>query len=194
MTNTGNVALNKVSITDPLKGIIMTGGSIDLAVGQEDTTSFSGVYSILQSDINSGSISNQAEVSGTSTNGVLVKDKSDYGSVANDNPTVLSISGCVIKIFNAISMNGDKMNELFYIQGLECYPDNVVEIYNRWGVLVYQGDHYDNINVVFKGFSEGRTTVKDSDKLPEGTYYYILKYKDSESNAHQQAGYLFLTK
>ncbi|WP_374172412.1 gliding motility-associated C-terminal domain-containing protein [Flavobacterium tructae] len=194
VTNTGNVALTKVSVRDPLTGIIMTGGAIDLAVGQVDSASFTGVYSIMQSDINLGSISNQAEVSGISTNGVLVKDKSDYGSVVDDKPTVLPISGCVIKVFNAISMNSDKMNELFYIQGIECYPDNVVEIYNRWGVLVYQGNHYDNLNVVFRGFSDGRATVKDTDGLPEGTYYYILKYKNSESKTHQLAGYLFLTK
>ncbi|MET3020778.1 gliding motility-associated C-terminal domain-containing protein, partial [Flavobacterium hydatis] len=194
VTNTGNVALTKILVEDPLTGIIMTGNSIDLEVGEEDITSFVGVYSLSQSDINSGSISNQAIVTGTSPNGILVKDKSDYGSVFDDNPTVLPISGCSIKVFNAISLNGDKMNELFYIQGLECYPDNVVEIYNRWGVLVYEGNHYNNVNIAFKGFSEGRVTIKNSDKLPEGTYYYILKYKDSEFNTHQKTGYLYLSK
>ncbi|TRX31210.1 DUF11 domain-containing protein, partial [Flavobacterium sp. ZT3R18] len=194
VTNTGNVALTNVFIVDPLTGVTMTGGPINLAVGQEDTTSFTGIYSIVQADINLGSISNQAEVYGTSPDNSVVKDKSDNSSVVDDSPTVLPISGCVIKVFNAISPNGDKENERFYIQGLECYPDNTVEIYNRWGVLVFEREHYNNDDVVFKGFSEGRVTVKDADGLPEGTYYYVLKYKDGESNAHQQAGYLYLSK
>lgn len=172
----------------------MSGGPINLAVDEEDTTSFTGTYSIVQADINSGSISNQAEVFGTSPDNIVVKDKSDDSSVLGDKPTVLPITGCVIKVFNAVSPNGDKKNERFYIEGLECYPDNRVEIFNRWGVLVFEGDHYDNVNVVFKGFSEGRVTVKDADGLPEGTYYYVLKYKDGQSNAHQQAGYLYLSK
>jgi gliding motility-associated-like protein/uncharacterized repeat protein (TIGR01451 family) len=194
VTNTGNVALTNVFVVDPLTGVTMTGGPINLAVGQQDTTSFTGIYTIVQADINLGSISNQAEVSGTSPDNIVVKDKSDSSSVVDDTPTVLPISGCVIKIFNAISPNGDKKNERFYIQGLECYPDNTVEIYNRWGVLVYERDHYDNVNVVFRGISEGRVTVTSSEGLPVGTYYYVLKYKDSASNAHQQAGYLYLSK
>ncbi|OXA93880.1 hypothetical protein B0A75_20080, partial [Flavobacterium oncorhynchi] len=194
VTNTGNVALTNVYIVDPLIGITMTGGPIYLAVGEEDTTSFTGIYSIVQADINLGSISNQAEVFGTSPDHIVVKDKSDDSSVLGDKPTVLPISGCVIKVFNAISPNEDKKNERFYIQGIECYPDNRVEIYNRWGVLVFEREHYDNVNTVFRGFSEGRTTIKSTEGLPEGTYYYVLKYKDNESNMYQQAGYLYLSK
>ncbi|WP_124020460.1 DUF7507 domain-containing protein, partial [Flavobacterium tructae] len=194
VTNTGNVALTNVYIVDPLTGITMTGGPINLAVGEEDNTSFTGTYSIVQADINSGSISNQAEVFGTSPDHIEVKDKSDDSSVLGDKPTVLSLQGCVIKVYNAVSINGDSKNERFYIQGLECYPDNTVQIFNRWGVLVFDRDHYNNNDIVFRGISEGRVTIKDSDGLPEGTYYYIIKYKDNQSNPHQEAGYLYLTK
>ncbi|WP_264529716.1 choice-of-anchor L domain-containing protein [Flavobacterium sp. N502540] len=194
VTNTGNVALTNVYIVDPLTGITMTGGPINLGVGEEDNTSFTGTYSILQADINAGSISNQAEVFGTSPDHIVVKDKSDDSSVEGDKPTVLSLQGCVIKVFNAVSINGDSKNERFYIQGLECYPDNTVQIFNRWGVLVFDRDHYNNNDIVFRGISEGRVTIKDSDGLPEGTYYYIIKYKDNQSNPHQEAGYLYLTK
>ncbi|WP_374172416.1 choice-of-anchor L domain-containing protein [Flavobacterium tructae] len=194
VTNTGNVALTNVYIVDPLTGITMTGGPINLGVGEEDNTSFTGTYSIVQADINAGSISNQAEVFGTSPDHIVVKDKSDDSSVEGDKPTVLSLQGCVIKVFNAVSINGDSKNERFYIQGLECYPDNTVQIFNRWGVLVFDRDHYNNNDIVFRGISEGRVTIKDSDGLPEGTYYYIIKYKDNQSNPHQEAGYLYLTK
>ena len=37
-------------------------------------------------------------------------------------------------------------------------------------------------------------TVKQSDGLPVGTYFYILKYKDSGSNQHELSGYLYINK
>ncbi|CAA9199694.1 hypothetical protein FLA105534_02720 [Flavobacterium bizetiae] len=194
ITNTGNVRLSNITITDPLPGIVMTGGPISLAPGESDSATFKGTYALKQSDINSGKVSNQAFVTGQNPLGVIVNDASDDTDNSGNNPTVLAIQGCVIKIFNAMSPNGDAKNERFYIQGLECYPDNRVEIYNRWGVLVFERENYNNEERAFRGISEGRTTVKQSDGLPVGTYYYILKYKDSDSNAHQEAGYLYLSK
>uniref|UniRef100_UPI0004936129 Ig-like domain-containing protein n=1 Tax=Flavobacterium sp. KJJ TaxID=1270193 RepID=UPI0004936129 len=192
--NTGNVDLENILVADPLPGIVMSGSSINLAVGQNDDSSFTGNYTLTQADVNAGSISNQATVSGLSKSGIIVFDKSDSDDLGGDKPTVLELSGCVIKVFNAVSANGDSKNERFYIQGLECYPENTVQIYNRWGVIVFERDHYNNNDVAFRGFSEGRVTIKESNGLPEGTYYYVLKYKDAQSNPHEQAGYLYLTK
>jgi hypothetical protein len=42
-------------------------------------------------------------------------------------------------VHNAFSPNGDGVNEMFTIDNIDdtiCYPENTVEIYNRWGVLV----------------------------------------------------------
>ncbi|MDA6070392.1 gliding motility-associated C-terminal domain-containing protein [Flavobacterium sp. AC] len=192
--NTGNVRLKEVTIKDPLPGIEMTGGPISLSPGETDSTTFKGVYVLKQSDINAKNVSNQAIVTAVNPLGITVRDASDDNNIDGDNPTVLAIEGCIIKVFNAISPNGDSKNERFYIQGLECYPENTIEIYNRWGVLVFERDHYNNEERAFRGMSEGRTTVKKSDGLPVGTYYYILKYKDSDSNGHQEAGYLYLNR
>jgi uncharacterized repeat protein (TIGR01451 family)/gliding motility-associated-like protein len=194
ITNTGNVPLTGVMITDPLPGVVLSGQPIDLDVNESDEHSFTATYKITQSDINKGSISNQAIVRGTSLRGIVVDDKSDDENNNGDKPTVLDLQGCIIKVFNAFSPNGDSKNTRFYIQGLECYPDNTVEIYNRWGVLVYNIDKYNNEDRAFKGYSEGRSTIKQAEGLPVGTYFYILKYKDSDSKAHEQSGYLYINK
>ena len=76
----------------------------------------------------------------------------------------------------------------------ECYPENTVEIYNRWGVKVYDAQNYNNTSVVFTGISEGRATVKQSAELPTGTYFYILKYKTLEGNYVTRNGYLYLSR
>jgi gliding motility-associated-like protein len=193
ITNTGNVPLYGITVTDNLPGVVVTGQPITLQVGESDQTSFIASLTISQVDINKGSISNQAVVTANSALGVTVEDQSDHQNNVEDNPTVLGISGCVIKVFNAVSPNNDGDNDEFYIRGIECYPENTVEIYNRWGVLVYAQDRYDNRNVSFKGVSEGRATIKKSEKLPTGTYFYIVKYIDNTAKQNELAGYLYLS-
>jgi gliding motility-associated-like protein/uncharacterized repeat protein (TIGR01451 family) len=194
ITNIGNVTLTNISIPNNLLGIVVTGGPISLGVGQSDSTTFTGTYILTQADIILGTVTNQATVVGTSPSGVVVQDKSDDLDNSKDNPTVLSITGCVIEVFNAVSPNGDGDNDVFYIRGLECYPDNSVEVFNRWGVLVFERDHYNNADRAFRGVSEGRVTVNQAEELPEGTYYYVFKYKDGNANGHQKAGYLYINR
>ncbi|RKR09507.1 gliding motility-associated-like protein [Flavobacterium sp. 90] len=194
VTNTGNVALTQVMIKDLLPGLVISGQAFDLEPNESNETNFTAEYKITQNDINHGSVTNQASVEGKSGKGVVVGDTSDKDNNSEDRPTVIALNGCEIKVFNAFSPNGDSKNARFYIQGLECYPDNTVEIYNRWGVLVYDTNNYNNEDRVFVGISEGRTTIKQSDGLPVGTYFYILKYKDSGSNQHELSGYLYINK
>ena len=104
---------------------------------------------------------------------------------------------CVtLVIHNAFTPNGDGINEYFSIENITdpCYVENTVEIYNRWGVKVYDVENYNNQDRVFKGYSEGRNTVKQSAELPTGTYFYILKYKTIEGNYDSRNGYLYLTR
>ncbi|WP_286966278.1 gliding motility-associated C-terminal domain-containing protein, partial [Flavobacterium sp. UBA4854] len=194
VTNTGNVPLVGITINDPLPGVVVLGQAINLDVNESNNSNFTAVYKITQEDINRGSVSNQATVKGSSVRGVVVEDQSDDASNSGDNPTVLDLNGCSIKVMNAFSPNGDSKNARFYIRGIECYPDNTVEVYNRWGVLVFNIDQYNNNDRVFVGYSNGRSTIKQTDGLPVGTYFYILKYKDSAQKSHQESGYLYLNK
>ncbi len=66
-------------------------------------------------------------------------------------------------IYNAVSPNGDGKNEVFEINGIDEFPNNKVQVFNRWGDKVYSASKYDNEHVVF-----------DGKNLPSGTYYYIL--------------------
>jgi gliding motility-associated-like protein/uncharacterized repeat protein (TIGR01451 family) len=190
VTNTGNLPLTNVIVTDALPGIVMTGGPITLALGQTDSTTFSGVYSLTQQDIIKGSVSNQALVKGIAPSGVEVTDMSDDSSPLQDDATVLSINSCSLEIFNAISPDGDGLNDFFRIRGIECYPKNTVEIYNRWGVKVYDAKGYNNDTVAFRGISDGRVTIDTSEGLPSGTYFYIVKYEDFNGNGIDKSGYL----
>ena len=94
--------------------------------------------------------------------------------------------------FQRSTPNSDGLNDILYISGLECYPNNRVEIFNRWGVKVYGVDGYNNNDKVFRGFSEGRTTVQQSSGLPVGTYFYIIEYVDFTGKAVNKSGYLYI--
>jgi gliding motility-associated-like protein len=113
----------------------------------------------------------------------------------NDDCLVLACGNIIVH--NAFSPNNDGLNEIFTIENLEnktCYPTNKVSIYNRWGILIYETEEYDNTFNAFKGISEGRTTIKKSDELPSGTYYYILDYTDDQGKKHNKDGYLYLSR
>ncbi|WP_212895946.1 T9SS type B sorting domain-containing protein, partial [Capnocytophaga canis] len=96
--------------------------------------------------------------------------------------------------YNAISVNGDGLNDYFHIQGIERYPNNTVRIYNRWGVKVFETKGYDNVNRVFRAISNGRVTIEAAEKLPQGTYYYIIEYTDNNNKKHTKGSWLYIKK
>ncbi|MGM0648483.1 MAG: gliding motility-associated C-terminal domain-containing protein, partial [Bacteroidota bacterium] len=67
------------------------------------------------------------------------------------------------------SPNGDRINDLFVITGIEFYPENSIVIFNRWGDKVFKASPYRNT-------WDGTSTlgISNSDKLPVGTYFYLL--------------------
>ncbi|WP_413512524.1 gliding motility-associated C-terminal domain-containing protein [Myroides odoratus] len=91
-----------------------------------------------------------------------------------------------VVIYNLVTPDGDGKNDYFIIDNIRKYPNNTVEIYNRWGVKVYETKGYDPLgdgsSNVFKGYSEGRVTVDKSKKLPSGTYYYVVTYEYKDDN------------
>lgn len=67
--------------------------------------------------------------------------------------------------YTGFSPNGDGINEYFTVDGLDAFPRNTLEVYNRWGNRIfiktdYQGD--------WDGTWGGLV-------LPDGTYFYLLK-------------------
>ncbi|WP_316632267.1 gliding motility-associated C-terminal domain-containing protein [uncultured Flavobacterium sp.] len=131
----------------------------------------------------------------TVTTPVNVSGYSVFTTARVDDGIVLPCS--TLTIYNAVSPNGDNKNDYFKIGGLsECSADNTVEIYNRWGVKVFETDNYDSNGNVFRGFSEGRVTVSKDKMLPTGTYFYILNFRYSGPNTQtiKKSGYLYLTR
>jgi gliding motility-associated-like protein len=69
----------------------------------------------------------------------------------------------------AISPNGDGLNDRFVIKGLEAFEKSSLTIFGRDGVTIYKNDDYRND---WTGLQNTRN--HSAIPVPPGTYYYVL--------------------
>ncbi|WP_424004477.1 gliding motility-associated C-terminal domain-containing protein [Maribacter sp. IgM3_T14_3] len=82
---------------------------------------------------------------------------------------------------------------VFKINNIESYPDNTVKVYNRWGILVFETQGYDNASRAFRGISNGRVTIQQNKELPVGIYFYIIEYSNDQEGRTKN-GYLYINR
>jgi len=105
---------------------------------------------------------------------------------------------CDLVVYNSVTPNDDGKNDYFQIDQSNnaCARNLKVLVFNRWGVKVFETDNYGAHGNVFDGYSSGRLTLNSSERLPFGTYYYILEYEygtETDSNHYKKAGFLYLS-
>ena len=94
-------------------------------------------------------------------NGVYYVSVTDQcGSVAADSAAYY-FRDCSLLIPNVISPNGDGSNDSWVILNLEYHPQTQVQIFNRWGQLIYESPDYNN--------------TWNGDDVPDGTYFYVVR-------------------
>ncbi|MGF7040599.1 cadherin-like beta sandwich domain-containing protein [Mucilaginibacter lappiensis] len=91
-----------------------------------------------------------------------------------------------IIVHQALSPNGDGINDYLTIDGIENYTDNHLSIMNSGGGLVYDVRSYGVNGKVFDGHSNKGGNLQKS-----GTYYYSLEYKDG-NETKRKTGYIIL--
>ena len=110
-----------------------------------------------------------------------------------DNENCFSITSFLLKtrncppaVHNYISANNDTYNDNLTIDGLyDIFLNFKIEIYNRWGRLIWTGNH---------NTDKWSGQVKDgigSENAPDGTYFYLLFLNDIDY-PKPLSGYLFL--
>jgi gliding motility-associated-like protein len=72
-----------------------------------------------------------------------------------------------VKIPNAFSPNGDGINDVWNIESLNTYPEADLQVFNRYGQLVFHS----------KGYSKPWDGTMNGKPLPVGTYYYEIDLK-----------------
>lgn len=135
-------------------------------------------------------IGGQAQLSGFTsapdyywTPSFFVSDTSDISPIANPTSTVTytltaTENGCTatdyvtvtviddLDIPNTFSPNGDNINDKWFIEGIENYPNSILYIYDRWGQEVFQTTAYSKTKAW-----DGSIKTRES---AEGVYFYVL--------------------
>ncbi|MFD0861144.1 reprolysin-like metallopeptidase [Sungkyunkwania multivorans] len=85
-------------------------------------------------------------------------DADGLGDICDDEITFVEIP-------DALTPNGDGVNDTWVVGRLDLFPGNSVKVFNRWGQEVLSERNYQND---WNGQAGG------GDKLPSGSYYYIV--------------------
>ncbi|NCD72372.1 T9SS type B sorting domain-containing protein [Mucilaginibacter agri] len=174
---------------DGINNIEMLQSGNSLAVGQIEQIQV--VVNVLQV---TGALSfqNTATASGTSVTGLKATDQSTNGFKPDPNtngdvspaiPTPVDLPKLMVRIPAGFSPNNDGTHDNWVIENA-CSDVVSMEIYNRWGNLVYKDPNYKN-----DWHGQCNRGIHIGDDLPEGTYYYILLIKGAK-----YVGYLTLNR
>ena len=214
--NTGNTVLNGVVVNDTFSdlsgnALTLTSGplfvSANLGSGDGtllagETATYTATFVVDAQADNAGGVSNTASATAIDPSGTPVNDISDDGDDTDGNttndPTVLAFFQDPVdgdfEVFNGMSPGDDGINDYFKIAGIEKYPNNTVKIFNRWGVLVYEAKGYGLGDRLFMGISEGRITITKDQKLPAGTYFYVVEFDGENPGRERYTGYLYINR
>lgn len=118
-------------------------------------------------NFNPNSANPVASITETTTFEVKVTDAN--GCIGRD--TVLITVIPEINASSGFTPNGDGLNDTWIIDNLELFPDNNVQIFDRWGVILYSQKGYNSGNA-WDGTYNGKP-------LPVGTYYYTIELNDA---------------
>lgn len=99
---------------------------------------------------------------------VVVLEGWDANNCYNLTQQTIQVGGEFI-IPNVMTVNGDGVNDVFFIQGLKA--DTKLQIVNRWGNMVFESTAYDNN---WGGLDQ------NGEKLSDGVYTYRLETKNGE--------------
>ena len=161
---------------------LLIANSSKLAPGQVETITL--VLNITPNKVKS--IKNVAIGAGFGADGGIVRDSSNTGPECDPNgngvatepgeniPTVLVLPDVNLFIPEVFTPDGDGKNDFFFIKGIEGRTVNLT-VFNRWGNAVYQNDAYDN---TWNGTPNVSGLIIGNNKLPQGTYYYVIEFDD----------------
>ena len=85
----------------------------------------------------------------------------------NCNPIEVEIT--IPNLINVITPNNDGANDSLDLNGFDVKK---IEIYNRWGRLVFDKNNYTN---------EWYGQNNNGEKLPDGTYFYLITHSNLET-------------
>ncbi len=97
-----------------------------------------------------------------------LQSENEFGCINYDTITIQVLDDYKIEASNIVTPNQDGYNDYWMIYNIETFDNCLLNIYDRWGKLVYHTKAYQNN-------WDGRNM--NNDILPDGTYYYIIEFE-----------------
>jgi gliding motility-associated-like protein len=179
--------LNNCSVSDTIEVTFTTGPSINLG---NDLTMCDGDAIVLNATFpnstyvwQDNSTSNVLSVDQPGSYWVIVTNNCGFTS----DTVVVSLEFCEVSLImpNVFTPNNDNHNDFFVPVKMEGIDEANVIIFNRWGQQLYE------TNNLLTGWN-GRTPSGES--VPEGTYFWIVNYTDSNQETNVLKGTVSLLK
>lgn len=130
----------------------------------------------------------EAMPNGSYSSNSLIETSFPADKNSQNNSAEITLEPSCITIYNEFTPNDDGKNDYFRIDCIETFPESELQIFNRYGALVYQQKAYQND---WRGLANVSGTVGKGNPLPTGTYFYILK---TDGLSENKTGWLFLRK
>ena len=179
-----------VSLTDPAAPTLSIDGDefcrSDNPTIQDLVNNFSGSGVLIYTSSTGGS---SLATTMTLQNGVTYYGASVDGTTGCESTERIAVVAKVefCGIPEGFSPNGDQINDRFVIPDIaENFPNYSIEIFNRWGNVVFKGNAS---TPDWDGFANQSGTL-GNDVLPVGVYFYILNYNDGQTSPVQGKLYL----
>lgn len=105
-----------------------------------------------------------------------------------NNSSEVEASPNCLTVYNEITPNSDGINDFLLIDCIEDYPNNSIQIFNRYGNPIYQVDGYSND---WDGIANVSGTLSKNEQVPTGTYFYILKIEEID---YEASGWVYVVR
>jgi gliding motility-associated-like protein len=170
-----HVITNFYAVASAGDSVICPGDPINLLASNGSSFLWTGPLSF--SSTSQNPIITNAQLNNTGWYTVYVTDEN--GCQAEDSVYILvTNSGDCFLIPTLFTPDGDPFNQTWVINGIENYLNAEVEIYNRWGNMVYFSSPYNND---WDGTVNRGTIIDSNGKVPVGTYFFIIRLNDLDN-------------
>jgi gliding motility-associated-like protein len=181
--DTANVFIPAVPASYPLDSLefCLGGGEVLESPFFDSQYAYTWNYSLIENDPSGEFLSNSnfiyAEQTGYYTVQIAEPVCGFYGTAEY----FAEVFPCEIKIPNIFSPNNDNYNNSFEIYGLDHFPGSTIQIWNRWGKLMYESSNYYN------------QWAPNEDEAADGVYFYLLGVNKPDGMEYFE-GHITLTR
>ena len=169
----GCTSMNSITVAEPSDSLTVAFDKTpETCTGDLDGTSVAMItggtapYDIMWSD--GSTAMSRTELAG----GAYTLNVTDFNGCQVDGMVFID-QQCNPKIYNTISPNNDGINDTWTVTDIESFPENDLQIFNRWGEKVFNTTGYMNM---WNGVNN------DKEPLSAGAYYYVIRLNDVENN------------